>query len=44
MSNPADVMDDINILEQDKCAAETGTKKRSYHQIQTVDDILPKRT
>ena len=43
MSNPADVMDDINVLEKDKCAVETGTKKRSYSQTQTVDNILPKR-
>ena len=41
MSNPTDVMDDIDVLEKDKCAAETGTKKRKYHQIQTVDDNLP---
>ena len=44
MSNPTDVMDDVNVLERDKCAAETGTKKRKYHQIQTADDNLPKRT
>ena len=43
MSNPADVMDDINVLEKDKCAVETGTKKRNYSQTQTVDNILLKR-